>query len=176
MSEDRYPNVEGSLHSDEGVAVARISARYAASIDDVWSALTEPIPLARWFGEVSGELHAAGEFSASILASGWNGFGRVSTCVPPEALSLTLWEVEGEEHTVSAQLFSAEAHTILELVVRGMPVEVLRVFGARWHSHAEDLSSYLAGHDRATAYEKSNARSQELESLYHAMVIVPLER
>ena len=50
----------GSLRSADGAGVVRIEDRYATDIDDLWSAITDPDRLARWFGEVDGELSAGG--------------------------------------------------------------------------------------------------------------------
>ena len=36
-----------------------------APIDDVWSTLTETTRLARWYGEVEGELRPGGEYASS---------------------------------------------------------------------------------------------------------------
>ena len=46
----------GSLRSADGAGVVRIEDRYDTDIDDLWSAITDPDRLARWFGEVDGEL------------------------------------------------------------------------------------------------------------------------
>jgi uncharacterized protein YndB with AHSA1/START domain len=176
LTEDGGAGVEASLHSDDGVAVVRISARYEADIEEVWSALTEPVRLARWFGNVTGELHADGEFTAFVLASEWDGAGRINVCVPPQTLSVTMWEEEGVEHVASAQLVADGSHTNLELVVRGVPMEVLWAYGAGWQVHVEDLGAHLLGHDRADMPIRSDARFQELEPYYRAMPVVPLER
>lgn len=175
MSENEPANIETSLHSDDGVAVVRISAHVDAAIDDVWLALTEPARLARWFGNVTGELHAGGEFTAFVLASEWDGSGRINTCVPPQSLSVTMWEEEGVEHVASAQLTADGSQTILELVVRGVPMEVLWAYGAGWHVHVEDLGAHLSGHDRVDGTD-GDGRFQELEPHYRAMPISPLPR
>ncbi len=46
----------GSLRSADGRAVVRMEDRLDADIDAVWSAFTEPPRLARWLGEVAGDL------------------------------------------------------------------------------------------------------------------------
>ena len=52
----------GSLRSADGAGVVRIEDRYDTDIDDLWSALTDPARLARWYGEVEGDLRPGGEF------------------------------------------------------------------------------------------------------------------
>ena len=46
----------GSLGSADGKGVVRIEDRFETDIEDVWSALTDPSRLARWYGEVEGDL------------------------------------------------------------------------------------------------------------------------
>jgi Activator of Hsp90 ATPase homolog 1-like protein len=65
---------------------AYMEDRFDTEIDDLWSALTDPSRLARWLGEVEGDLRLGGEFRARFFASGWEGKGRVEACEPPERL------------------------------------------------------------------------------------------
>lgn len=65
----------GSLRSAEGAGVVRIKDRYDTGIDDLWSALTDPSRLARWYGQVEGDLRPGGQFrlyveSADIDSAG----------------------------------------------------------------------------------------------------------
>jgi hypothetical protein len=46
----------GSLGSADGKGIVRMEDRFETEIDDVWSALTDPSRLARWYGEVEGDL------------------------------------------------------------------------------------------------------------------------
>ena len=65
----------GSLRSADGKGVVRMEDRFDTDIDDLWSALTDPRRLARWLGEVEGDLRLGGEFRARFFASGWEGTG-----------------------------------------------------------------------------------------------------
>ena len=78
--------VLGSLRSVEGKGIVRMEDRFDTEIDDVWSALTDPSRLARWYGEVEGDLRLGGEYRARLFASGWEGSGRVEACEPPQRL------------------------------------------------------------------------------------------
>ena len=60
----------GSLRSADGAGIIRIEDRYDTDIDDLWSAITDPDRLARWFGEVDGELSLGGEFRVQIADAG----------------------------------------------------------------------------------------------------------
>ena len=61
--------------------------RFDSDIDDVWSALTDPSRLARWYGEVEGDLRLGGEYRALLFSSGWEGTGRVEACEPRSGCS-----------------------------------------------------------------------------------------
>ena len=76
----------GSLRSADGKGVVRMEDRFDTDIDDVWSALTDPARLARWYGEVEGDLRLGGEYRARLFSSGWEGTGRVEVCEPPQRL------------------------------------------------------------------------------------------
>ena len=80
------PRILGRLQSAAGKGIVHIEDRFETDIDDLWSALTEPGRLARWYGQVEGDLRPGGEFRARVFASGWEGTGRVDTCEPPRHL------------------------------------------------------------------------------------------
>jgi uncharacterized protein YndB with AHSA1/START domain len=61
-----------------------IRRRYAAPVEDVWAACTEPGRLDRWFLAVSGDLRPGGRFQ---LAG--NAGGEIVRCEPPRLLHVT---------------------------------------------------------------------------------------
>ena len=76
----------GTLRAADGKGIVRLEDRFDTDVHDLWSALTDPRRLARWLGEVEGDLHQGGEFRARFFASGWEGTGRVEVCQPPQRL------------------------------------------------------------------------------------------
>ena len=56
----------GRLRSADGKGVVRIEDRYDTDIDDLWSALTDPSRLSRWYGQVEGDLRPGGEFRGHL--------------------------------------------------------------------------------------------------------------
>jgi uncharacterized protein YndB with AHSA1/START domain len=52
MTENPGVLIEGTLHSVGGNGVVRLTGRYDTDDDDLWSALTDPRRLARWYGKV----------------------------------------------------------------------------------------------------------------------------
>ena len=157
------PRILGSLRSADGKAVVRMEDRFDTDIDDVWSALTDPRRLARWYGEVEGDLRLGGEFRAHVLASGWDGTGRVDACEPPSRLQVTVKEPdEPDGHVIEATLTADGDQAILVLEARGMPLDLIAAYGTGWQLHVEDLGASLAGRERCDA----DARWGELTPPY----------
>ena len=157
----------GSLRSADGQGVVRMQDRFDTDIDDVWSALTDPRRLARWMGEVEGDLRLGGEFCARVLASGAEGTGRVDACEPPRRLLLTMRDAgpqpgQPDETVIDATLAADGDQTILVLEERGMPLDLLAAYGAAIQVHVEDLAAHLAGRERCDA----DARWNELIPAY----------
>ncbi len=152
----------GSLRSADGKGVVRMQDRFGTGIDDLWSALTDPGRLARWLGEVAGDLRLGGEFRFRFFASGSEGTGRVDACEPPRLLLLTMALGQPEEDVIEVTLAADGDQTILVWEERGMSLDLLAAYGAGVQVHVEDLAAYLAGRERCDA----GARWHELIPAY----------
>ena len=156
----------GSLRSADGTGAVRMEDRYDTDIDDLWSALTDPRRLARWLGDVEGDLRLGGDFRARFFASGWEGTGRVEACEPPQRLLLLTKDPgEPDEHVIEATLTVDGDQTILVIEERGMPLDQLAAYGAGVQIHVEDLAAHLAGRER----RDTQARWDELLPAYQAL-------
>lgn len=156
----------GTLRSADGKGVVRMEDRFDTDIDDLWSALTDPRRLARWMGEVEGDLRLGGEFRARFFASGWEGTGRVEACEPPRRLLLlTTQPGQLDEHFIEVTLAADGDQTVLVWEERGMPLDHLAPYGAGIQVHVEDLAAHLAGQERCDA----DARWHELFPAYQAL-------
>jgi uncharacterized protein YndB with AHSA1/START domain len=150
--------VLGSLRSADGTGVVRIEDRYDTGIGDLWSALTDPGRLARWYGQVEGELHPGGQFRLHVDDAGMDLTGRVEACEPPRLLRVTTRETdesyqEGQgvppfDAVTEVTLTADGDQTVLVIEVRGMPLDKIAFYGAGWQIHAENLATYLAGRER----------------------------
>lgn len=134
----------GSVHAVGGKAVVRMEDRFDTSIEDLWSAITDPERLARWIARVEGDLKLGGEFYARFTST-WEGPGRVDICEPPRRLLVTMEPGQDEETVIEAILTPDGDHTRLVVEDRGLPVDVAPDHGAGWQAHIEDLAAYLAG-------------------------------
>ena len=102
-------------------ASCAIEDRFDTGIDDLWSALTDPRRLARWIGEVEGDLRLGGEYRFRFFASGSEGTGRVEACEPPRRLLVTMALGQPDEDVIEATLAADGDQTILVWEERGMP-------------------------------------------------------
>ena len=157
----------GSLRSADDKGIVRIEDRFDTGIDDLWSALTDPRRLARWIGEVEGDLRRGGEYSFSFFASGSEGTGRVEACEPPRRLLVTMALDQPDENVIEATLAADGDQTVLVWEERGMPVDQLAGYGAGVQIHVEDLAAYLAGRERCDAA----ARFGELFPTYQQLAV-----
>ena len=142
----------GSLRTADGKGVVRMQDRYDTDIDDLWSAITNPRRIARWLGEVEGDLRLGGEYRFRFFASGPEGTGRVEACEPPRRLLLvTAQPGQPGDHFMEATLTADGDQTLLVLEERGMPLDHLAGYGSGIQVHVEDLAAHLAGRDRCDA-------------------------
>jgi uncharacterized protein YndB with AHSA1/START domain len=153
----------GSLRSADGKGAVRMQDRFDTDTGDLWSALTDPLRLARWIGVVEGDLRLGGEFRARFFSSGWEGTGRGEACEPPRRL-LLLTRQPGlpDEQVIEVTLAADGEQTILVWEERGMPLDHLAGYGAGIQVHVEDLAAHLAGRERCDA----EARWAELLPAY----------
>ena len=70
---DQGARILGRLGSGDGKGVVRLEDRFDTDINDMWSALTEAPRLARWYGEVEGDLRVGGEYRARLFATAGRG-------------------------------------------------------------------------------------------------------
>jgi uncharacterized protein YndB with AHSA1/START domain len=152
----------GTLRSADGSGVVRIQDRYDTDIEDLWSAITDPRRLARWLGEIDGDLRPGGIYHARYFASGWEGDVRIDVCEPPRRLRLVDVGDESGEHVTEVTLAADGDGTVLVWEARGVPLGYISAYGAGNQVHAEDLAAYLAGGERCA----SDVRWAELEPAY----------
>jgi uncharacterized protein YndB with AHSA1/START domain len=145
----------GSLRSAAGVGVVRIEERYDTTIDDLWSAITDPERLARWHGQVEGDLRPGGAFRIYLEADDIDSTGRVDACEPPRRLSVTTRETDESYRkgqgvppfdAVKEITLAADGdQTVLVIEITGMPLDKIAFYGAGWQIHAEHLAAHIRG-------------------------------
>jgi uncharacterized protein YndB with AHSA1/START domain len=159
----------GSLRSEDGKGVVRMEDRYDTDIDDLWSALTDPARLARWYGEVAGDLRVGGEFDVRVTGA-WEGTGRVDACEPPRRLLVTMRDADPQpgqpdETVIEAQLTADGGQTVLVVEDRGLPLPLLAAYGAGVQIHFEHIAELIAGRE----LRDTESRWEELLPAYQAL-------
>jgi uncharacterized protein YndB with AHSA1/START domain len=165
----------GSLRSADGAGVVRIEDRYDTGIEDLWSALTDPARLARWYGQVDGDLRPGGQFRVYLAADDIETAGRVDACEPPRRLLVTTRETQESyrkgqgvppfDEITEVTLTAAGDQTILVIEVRGMPLDTIAFYGAGWQIHAENLAAYLDGREHGD----TQARWEQIVPAYQRL-------
>jgi uncharacterized protein YndB with AHSA1/START domain len=162
------PPVLGSLRSADGLGVVRIESHLPTGVDEVWPALTEPDRLARWLGEVDGDLTLGGEYRSHFYSSGAEAVGRVTACAAPQRFRV----VTKGPHAVNEQVIEVTLTpdgdgTRLVVEQSGLRLDWLAAFGAGLQIHVEDLAAHLAGDERCD----SDARMGELIPAYEGLTV-----
>jgi uncharacterized protein YndB with AHSA1/START domain len=156
-------SVTGSLRVQDGEGAVRMEVSFEAGTDEVWSALTDPVRLASWYGDVKGDFRVGGEYRAHLFASGWEGTGRIEACEPRRRLVVTGAEPGDQDGTVTEVTLTTDGgQTVVVWEERGMRADLMAAYGAGVQIHAEDLAAHLAGRERCDA----RARWTELEPIY----------
>ena len=77
----------GALRSHDGTGVVTVQDRFDTDIDDLWSAITDPDRLARWLGQVEGDLRVGGSSARTFrwraggkAPGGWKRASRPAGC------------------------------------------------------------------------------------------------
>jgi uncharacterized protein YndB with AHSA1/START domain len=137
--------IAGTLRrTEDGKGAVRMEDLYDTDIDDLWSALTDPRRLARWIGDVGGDLRLGGQFHARFTST-WEGPGRVDACRAPHHLAVTMSPGMPDQTVIEATLSSEQGKTRLVIEERGLPFGELAGYGAGWQAHVEDLTAHLHG-------------------------------
>jgi uncharacterized protein YndB with AHSA1/START domain len=131
--------------------VVTLSRTYAADVDDVWDAITDPERLAHWFLPVSGDLRLGGTYQLE-----GNAGGEIRACEPPNRLLVT-WiagEPPGPEDSSTVEVLleqDPDGGTRLTLIhMAVVPPEMWDNFGpgavgVGWDLPVLSLAAHLAG-------------------------------
>jgi uncharacterized protein YndB with AHSA1/START domain len=131
---------------------------YAASIDDLWSAATDPARLRSWFTSPRGELRLGGTYALE-----GSGHGRILRCDAPRMLRVTWSSGPGHPDELEIRLSRAdEGGTVVELehatvattAPDGVTDAILGV-GVGWELAMAWLDRYVTGDGQPRAPGRS---------------------
>ncbi|MEV4539463.1 SRPBCC family protein [Asanoa sp. NPDC049518] len=141
-----------AIHREVGVGPAEAGGEevsvvlrrtYAAPVEDVWDALTDPDRIKRWFYPLTGDLREGGTFQLE-----GNAGGEIRRCEPPHRLTVTFG---GPTSVVTLRLSAGTGDdTELELT-HTVPIEMAGsgagalFVGPGWDGALLGLALHLAG-------------------------------
>lgn len=121
---------------------------FATTPDDLWSAITEPERLQRWFSPVSGDLRLGGRYQIEGNAS-----GTITSCEPERRLAMT-WECGGDVSWLEVRLTAEGGEgTRLDLEHTALPGDHWKEFGPGATGVGWDLT--LLGLEQYTSVGKT---------------------
>ena len=118
---------------------------YEDPVEDVWSGLTEPDRVARWFGRWTGD-PASGtvELLMTEEAAATPEAVTIVECEPPTRLVVDLPSPDGTWH-VSATLHQRDGGTLLRFVQRLTEPYDASNIGPGWHFYLDRLGAVVTG-------------------------------
>lgn len=132
------------LRDDAGVRL-EFARTYDAPVGDVWSAITDPDRMARWFGRWTGD-PATG--AVEVVMSAEDGATpetvTIDECVPPRRLAVTLASADGPWPLV-VDLAEQDGRTSLRFIhLLAEPYDAGSL-GPGWQFYLDRLDAVLAG-------------------------------
>jgi len=154
--------VSREVAADTETAKVTVQRRYPADVSDVWSAITDPERVRRWFLPLTGDLRAGGDFELE----GHVG-GRIITCDPPAHLVVTFG---GEDSLVDVRLSAEESETLL-LLEHSVPISLAGssagalYVGPGWDGALMSVALYLDGQISGNPFAAANTPEAQQFSL-----------
>ncbi len=140
--------VRGVERDGKAAKVIVASRSFSTPPQELWSALTDPERLKRWFLPISGELRVGGRYQLE-----GNAGGTLTACEPPKRLAMT-WEFGGDVSWLELRLTAEPGgRTRLELEHTAVPGDHWKQFGPGAAGVGWDLS--LLGLDQYTTAGKT---------------------
>ncbi len=143
MSSDSH---DGTLETrDDGTSVVRFVRRLDHAIDRVWSALTEPDELIRWWGDADVDLVEGGEFTLRWLNTDERGNSAVMHATIVRLDAPRLLETPGDIHGLLRWELRPDGDgTVLTFSsTLELPEEFRTKVLAGWHFHLDALAETL---------------------------------
>jgi uncharacterized protein YndB with AHSA1/START domain len=109
-------------------------------VEDLWSAVTEPERLARWFSVCTGDLRLGGTWQALLDDGSVYATGSVIECDPPRSF-VTTWHAI-EEQPTTLRISVEPAPDGARLLLRHEGVQSI-YYGPGWQTYLEQLDDYL---------------------------------
>lgn len=150
-----HPSPTGTREVIDGLPYIVFRRTFAAPIDDVWAAVTEPERLARWIGTWQGDPRS-GEVTFQMLYEDEDMPAEVfaiEECEPPRTLVITSTIPYDGENTepwhLRLSLTEADGTTTFTFAQNVPSPEMAEGVGPGWDYYLDRLVAAEAGHDVA---------------------------
>lgn len=133
----------GVLRLEDGLPAVHFERLFRTSAEDLWTSVTDPGSLRRWFQPVSGDLRVGGAYRVDFGDDATTGMVR--SCDAPSSFVLT-WDFSDEPTSLlSVQVRPHPDGAVLVLDHSRMPADQGAGYGAGWHAHLDALDASLTG-------------------------------
>ena len=137
-------DVEGVLRREDGAPAVRFERAFRTDPADLWSAVTDPERLRRWFMPVSGDLVPGGRYVVDFGENGVGG-GTVDDCDPPHGFTAS-WDFEAEPTSrLVVRIRAAGDQAVLILDHSRLPEDQVAGYAAGWHGYLDGLGAEVTG-------------------------------
>lgn len=134
------------LRDDQGVRLEFVRT-YDDSVEDVWSALTQPDRVARWLGTISGDPQTGTvDLTMSEDESATPAPVTILECEPPTRLVVDAPSPDGVWR-LSVALHEKDGGTCLVFVQRLSEPYDASSIGPGWHYYLDRMGAVIAGDD-----------------------------
>ncbi|MET0812001.1 MAG: SRPBCC family protein [Microbacterium sp.] len=163
-----------AITGDPEHATVTLRRRYRATPAQVWSAITTPERIARWFGTIAGTVPTRpGDGFHVDIGGGRVRRARVDGCDAPRALSYTWWSGDDEPGSVRIRLEAVgDGETELTVTHDRLSPTWAVGYGAGWEASLAALASALGGSedhpDAEPTWELLRARPLALTAQFAA--------
>ena len=142
-------DADGTLEQRDGRDLIRFERRLPQPVERVWSALTEPDELRRWWGEADVDLTVGGRFDVRWLNTDDEGNAAHRRATITQLDPPFLLETDGDPHGVLRFELRADGiETVLVFTsTLDLPDEFRTMTIAGWHFHLDALAGALSGEE-----------------------------
>jgi uncharacterized protein YndB with AHSA1/START domain len=131
-------------HQADGYAI-RYERHLAHPASKVWTAITEPVALAKWLANVRIDPRPGGDIVIEFTNSPSTSTGKITRIVEGSLLEYTWQEGNDGPSIVCWELFPEGADSCRLVLTHTRLTKDIPSFGAGWHTHLDLLSEVLDG-------------------------------
>lgn len=168
-----------ALTGDEGEQTITLIRRFRAPVADVWSALTAPDRIARWYGTIAGPVpRTVGDAFQVDIGGGMVRRAVLESCDAPVALAYTWWSGDDDPGLVRIRLEAEGNETRLSVQHDRLRPHRMIQYGGGWEQNLAALAALLGAAaepdvppaDRAARWEQLREHPLQLEFAIDAPV------